>query len=404
MIPYLFTFRGQINRLPFFFFTALAVIMMAVFENSKTSNIALQGFLFILFIAMYLIWISALVRRCRDLGISLLWLLVLLIPFLNILLLLPLLLSPGWDKKTGTKNLLAILKGLAESDGKINTREILAFETIWKNNLDEKIYLRAIEQFANGRLNPFKNYEHYVDKFKKEHGKDTDKVYAAFNMLQLIAEADGEINKYEASRINRFIDKLGLESMLPPGFSAVIGMAAKLAKADGTIDKKEIAIISQFIKQMQFSSEQRDIVIREFKSANKNSKTFEDYLHEFSRVLDGQRDIFEMVFGLLLDIALADGGISSEEANMLDKAAKVLNIESEKCPIPNDNDMEKLYAQILGLSENYSLEDVKRQYKEIIIKNHPDRVAGLSDAIRQAAERESKKINEAYDYFKRKFN
>ncbi|HIJ32730.1 MAG TPA: DnaJ domain-containing protein [Gammaproteobacteria bacterium] len=54
------------------------------------------------------------------------------------------------------------------------------------------------------------------------------------------------------------------------------------------------------------------------------------------------------------------------------------------------------YFKVLGISPLSSPDEVRRTYKDKIRKNHPDRVAGLSDEIIKTANAESKEINEAY--------
>lgn len=54
--------------------------------------------------------------------------------------------------------------------------------------------------------------------------------------------------------------------------------------------------------------------------------------------------------------------------------------------------------QILGLSKNFTEEDLKKQYRKLISKYHPDLFATKSEEIRKQAEEKAKEINAAKEY------
>jgi uncharacterized membrane protein YgcG len=60
------------------------------------------------------------------------------------------------------------------------------------------------------------------------------------------------------------------------------------------------------------------------------------------------------------------------------------------------NDLESAY-NILGISENASIEEIKSAYRKKMMEYHPDRTGGLGEKLRVLAEEEAKKINNAYE-------
>ena len=53
--------------------------------------------------------------------------------------------------------------------------------------------------------------------------------------------------------------------------------------------------------------------------------------------------------------------------------------------------------QILGVSASATNEEVKKAYRKLAMKFHPDKVANLGDDVKASAENRFKQIKEAYD-------
>ena len=58
--------------------------------------------------------------------------------------------------------------------------------------------------------------------------------------------------------------------------------------------------------------------------------------------------------------------------------------------------------QILGVDSSISDADLKKSYRKLAIKHHPDKVAHLGEDHVQVAEDKFQKIQEAYDEIKEK--
>ena len=64
---------------------------------------------------------------------------------------------------------------------------------------------------------------------------------------------------------------------------------------------------------------------------------------------------------------------------------------------------ERHYSSILGLTGSVSPESVKKAYRGLAKKYHPDMVHYLGSEFREVAEAKLKEINEAYSYFCQKY-
>jgi len=57
--------------------------------------------------------------------------------------------------------------------------------------------------------------------------------------------------------------------------------------------------------------------------------------------------------------------------------------------------------EILGIERNSTEEEVKKAFRQLALKYHPDRVTHLGEDVRKAAEEKFKKILEAYEAVKK---
>ena len=62
------------------------------------------------------------------------------------------------------------------------------------------------------------------------------------------------------------------------------------------------------------------------------------------------------------------------------------------------------FAKVLRLEEPFGLTEVKTAHRRLIAQYHPDRVSAMGPEIREVAEIKAKEINEAYEYFRKKFD
>ena len=62
------------------------------------------------------------------------------------------------------------------------------------------------------------------------------------------------------------------------------------------------------------------------------------------------------------------------------------------------------YGKVLGLVGKVTMADVRKKYRELAAQYHPDKVNHLGEKLRKVAEQEMKEINEANEFFKKKYD
>ena len=104
-------------------------------------------------------------------------------------------------------------------------------------------------------------------------------------------------------------------------------------------------------------------------------------------------------------VADADGDIVAVEAEMIATIARLMGIsyaDFKSIKAMFNTNVNKNWAyEVLELSPNCSDEEIKKAYRRMAMKYHPDKVANMGEDIKQSATSKFRKINEAYEFIKK---
>ena len=140
-----------------------------------------------------------------------------------------------------------------------------------------------------------------------------------------------------------------------------------------------------------------------FNSLNKqdlNSKLRQVCMQLNSHIQHSSRlEIIHFLFG----VAASDNEIHPKEVETIKRIATYMNInpydfESIKSMIvaKGSSDSEKWY-KILGITKNATDVEVKKAYRKMAVKYHPDKLIGVSEDIKNLAEEKFLAVKEAYE-------
>jgi DnaJ like chaperone protein len=109
---------------------------------------------------------------------------------------------------------------------------------------------------------------------------------------------------------------------------------------------------------------------------------------------------------LLFNVSLADSVIDSSEIAIIEKIASYLGVVSgdflsiKNMFIPETDSSYK----ILEIDKSSTNDDIKKAYRRMAMKYHPDKVSHLGDDVRKSADEKFARVNEAYEKIKKERN
>ncbi|HPR58496.1 MAG TPA: TerB family tellurite resistance protein [Bacteroidales bacterium] len=176
-------------------------------------------------------------------------------------------------------------------------------------------------------------------------------------------------------------------------------LSAAVMNADKRVLKSELHYVRAFLIQ-QFGEEiaaQQLLMLRELLKQNYNLYEVANQIGQFMDY-SSKLQLLHYLFG----IAQSDGQINNTEIAVIEQIASLINIStvdftSVKAMFVKDNHTN---YKILEITPDASDEEVKKAYRKMALKYHPDRVSHLGPEIQKAAKEKFQELNAAYNAIK----
>lgn len=205
----------------------------------------------------------------------------------------------------------------------------------------------------------------------------------------------------------------------------LVSLLAKVAKSDGRVSELEARLITQVLDDLSQKvsgvSGVREYLKEVYNSQKENVDNAYETARNYKRAFNLNYDTCVARLTFFLNLAYIDGEFNKSEQDVVRNIAYGFGIDKEtldeiifkfdsfygsrfgadRDEISQENDA----FEVLGLSKNASLEEVKARYKELVRQYHPDILMGRGES-KEVIERSTKKlqeINEAYGRLKEKF-
>ena len=182
---------------------------------------------------------------------------------------------------------------------------------------------------------------------------------------------------------------------------SIIVLIACVIKADGRVLKSEINYIKPFLLRNfgEEGAKQALLLLKELLNKDIDSVAIAQQIGQntnYSTRLELLR--------VLIEVANADGNIDPIELQVIERIAKAMSIQNADFQsilalYQRQKDINWAYTA-LEISPSSSNDEVKKAYRRMAMKYHPDKVANAGEDIRQQATEKFRGINEAYEHIK----
>lgn len=205
----------------------------------------------------------------------------------------------------------------------------------------------------------------------------------------------------------------------------LVSLLAKVAKSDGRVSELEARLITQVLDDLSQKvsgvSGVREYLKDVYNSQKENVDNAYETARNYKRAFNLNYDTCVARLTFFLNLAYIDGEFNKSEQDVIRNIAYGFGIDketldeiifkfdsfygsrfgAERDEASQENDA----FEVLGLSKNASLDEIKARYKELVRQYHPDILMGRGES-KEVIERSTKKlqeINEAYGRLKEKF-
>ncbi len=205
-------------------------------------------------------------------------------------------------------------------------------------------------------------------------------------------------NTYDSRRVVRDQRSNDFKVALLVIFTAVM-------KADGVVTKRELAMVKQVLLKLYSESEALEAlqVIKRLMNEDIDIDPVSVQCAQFM-TYSARLELLHLLFNL----AAADGEVHQRELSMILRIAQNMQIKQSDIasisamfskPVNSD-----WAYEVLALKPDCSDDDVKKAYRKMAMKYHPDKVNSLGEDVKKTATEKFRRIKDAYDEIKKQRN
>lgn len=200
------------------------------------------------------------------------------------------------------------------------------------------------------------------------------------------------------NRTRTVFENVTRQSVSPADFELnLLSLCSIIIKADGQVNQRELDYVRQYFLST-YGKEKANAIFRTFNQVIKKREISAERICSFM-VQRTRYEVRLQLLHFLFGIAQSDGQVSKAEVQKLKEIARYLRV--------GQHDFESIMAmfiksadtayKILEIEKTATDDEVKKAYRTMAKKYHPDRVVTENEAIRKGAEEKFKEVQKAYE-------
>ncbi len=190
----------------------------------------------------------------------------------------------------------------------------------------------------------------------------------------------------------------GSQTVSPGDFELnLLSLASLVIKADGNVSQKELDYVRHYFVQA-YGKERANATFKTFNEVIRKREVSALKICNFLKPRL-RYEVRLQVLHFLFNIAQADGHVSEREIIKLEEISRYFNITSydfQSIKAMFIKSADSAY-KILEIDKTASVDEIKKAYRKMVKKYHPDKLVNMDEAYQKGAREKFNQVQEAYE-------
>ncbi len=182
--------------------------------------------------------------------------------------------------------------------------------------------------------------------------------------------------------------------------ASLLVLSAAVMKSDGKVLKSELDYVKKFLT-LQFGEDSAQQQLQMLKEILKQDIPLFDVCNQIKQHMPHSQRL--QIVHYLFGISKADGVVHGSELQTIQTISNYLGVNSadfNSLKAMHYRDVDSDY-KILEIENSATEEEIKKAYRKMAVKFHPDKVAALGEDVQKAANEKFQQVQQAYENIKK---